>query len=213
MRRLSFVFLIIGALPAAGATFTFDSLNRGWIVSDGSANNGQSGNSYFAGIDATDHSGLELRDWFTFDVSTLTGTVQSATLRLETGTVKEPLAITSETYQVTSIPVSFGFADLGTGGFYGCRVYNASDSLTTQAIDLNSDAFGLIGSGGTFSLGGRITTLTQAAVDEAVFTGISGDPANVQLIVVTSDVVGTPEPATCLLGLTGLAAILLRRRR
>lgn len=213
MRRLSFVLWIFGALPAVGGTFTFDTLNRGWIVSDGTNNGVESGNSYYAGIDASFHDGKELRDWFTFDVSTLTGTVQSATLLLGTGTVKEPQGVSSETYQVTGIPGSFGYADLGNGTVYGSRIYTASDSNSSQMIGLSSDAFTAIGLGSTFSVGGRITTLTQSAVDEAVFASISGDAASVQLIVVTADLTGTPEPATFLLGLTGVAALLLRRRR
>jgi hypothetical protein len=92
----------------------------------------------------------------------LDGPVISAVLTLSTAgvsTVDSP----SMTYQITSIPSVFGFADLGTGTVYGSQVYTAADggpgAGTNRSITLNAAGIAALLSNTTFGIGGRVTTL------------------------------------------------------
>ena len=212
MNRFFITSFLLAATPALGNVFTLDTLNRGWITAGGADNGNSVGNSYYAGIDFSSNAGLELRNWFQFDLSPVSGTVSSASLVIDTGHFNAPGSVTSENYQLTSLGSSFGFADLGTAALYGSRVYTRTDALAIRTIALNASAISSIQSFGVFGLGGRLTTLLQSTADEAIFSGISGSPSNVQLVVTTSDQAGTPEPASVLFVLSGLAVITRLRR-
>ncbi len=122
------------------------------------------------------------------------------------------------TYQLTSLGGTCGFADLGTGTFYGSRAYSADDSFELRSIALNQAAMNAIAaaSGGSFFLGGRISfTVTFGAEEpnQLIFGGSDGPP---QLIINYSEGGGpaeTPEPASILLVATGLLGVAARSRR
>jgi hypothetical protein len=214
VKFVSLIALFLAGVPAFADVFTLDSEFRGWITSTDVGDGTSSANNYYAGIDASFNNGEELRNWFEFDLSSVTGTVTSATLELASGTYLSSQP--SETFQLTSLPSSFGFADLGTGTFYASQVYSSLDNSTTVAIALDAAAITDINAGGTFGMGGRLTSLVESipgSQNEAIFDQISGFPSQAQLIVNTS---GTgpvaPEPASLLLFATGLAAVQALRR-
>ena len=229
MKRFSILFsaILLAGIPAFADVFTLQTGDRGWATSTGGFNT-VAGNpspilNYFAGIDFSNNAGAELRNWFQFDLSTITGTVVSASLQIDTGT---PIfyQTSSETFQLTSLPSTFNlsnpgnsFSGLGTGSVYATQDYNAS-SASTLTITLDSAAIADLNndlSVGTFGLSGRVTTLQQTApgtADEALFTYGGGDPTNVELLVTTTT--AAPEPASVFLFMAGLGALqMLRRNR
>jgi hypothetical protein len=209
--RVCILMLVASLRVAFGGIITLDAASRGWLQPVAPFNNGTSaGNNYLAGFcgpgDCVSNSS-EFRDFFQFSIPSLSDTIVSARLLLDTVVVITPDP--SETYQVTSIPTSFVFADLGTGTLYGSAAYTTSDTDTNKAITLNAAALAAIVSGTTFGVGGRITTLSgQTAVDELIF-GNSASNNTTRLEITTSDV---PEPANWILLGIGLVAVALKRR-
>lgn len=210
--RLAILASSLAAGAASGSVITLDAAARGWLQTVPPFNNGDlPSNNYIAGFcgpsDCVSHSG-EFRDFFEFAIPDFSGAVVGARLLLDTGDVFTPDP--SETYQVTSIPTVFSFADLGTGAMYGSRVYFPSDSGTNQAITLNDAALAAIVPSTTFGVGGRVTTLSgQMAVDEHVF-GSTQFVATSRLEITTITVV--PEPAAWIGLAPGLAALGWRSR-
>jgi len=225
LKRINLFFAVLTAIllsciPALADTFTLSTANRGWITSTGTSNGTSGANSYYTGIDFSYNAGAELRDWFSFDLSTVSGTITSATIQVASGTYI-PYQTTSETLQLTSVAAQ-DFADLGTGTVYGTQVYSAAENAQTVTITLDAAAITALNNnaGGTFELGGRLTSLQQTApgtANEAIFSTVSGDPAQVQLVLNTTGTGGggqgnAPEPASMLLFITVLAAIPLLRK-
>ena len=104
----------------------------------------------------------EFRNFFQFSIPSFSGTLVSADLVLYPLDI-ELLQSPSLTYQVTSLPGSFVFGDLGTGTFYGSRTYTSADALgPALAISLDADALNAImaAAGGAFGVGGRVTSAT-----------------------------------------------------
>lgn len=194
MPKRSFLFQIILVLAAntlgAADVVTFEASRRGWVSETGELNDTT---TYIAGFNPQEPG--EFRNFFEFD-PVFSGTVAAATLILETGGFESPDP--SETFQVTSIPASFTFADLGTGTAYGTREYSEADDcgadgagVTIRRIVLNPDAIAQIASGQTFRLGGRITTLSgQDTQYEFVFSAWDCTSSSAKLELVLGD----PQP-------------------
>ena len=124
-----------GLAPAA--TVTFNASSQGWVnIPDGMNSNG----NYIAGnCGLVDCQAGEYRNFFGFSISGISGTITSAALPLNTFSTslsQSPNII----YQLTSLGGTFGFADLGTGTFYGSRAYSADDSFELRSIALNQAA-------------------------------------------------------------------------
>jgi hypothetical protein len=198
---------------AHGSVITLDDTARGWYT-DSSTNNvftfDSSAQNYFAGFCSADGCGAagEHRNFFTFNIPKLDGQVSSAVLTVSTGSTSFAQSPTAR-YQLTSIPTNFGFSDIGTGTAYGALTYSDSDTDWERSIELNAPALAAISSNTTFSLGGRITTLSpEGQADEYLF-GATGSPYEVaQLTIVTAASV-VPEPSVSLLSGIGLAGICL----
>lgn len=193
--------ILSGAIAQAGV-ITLDATSRGWLNSSGGSDAAGEYANYFVGWCPDNCTTGEYRDFFRFDVPALDGSVVAARLLLDTAVVVTPDP--SETYQVTSLPATFGFSDLGSGTFYGSRIYTTGDSNAVLVIDLNAAGIAAILSNSEFRVGGRITTLSGEA-EQTVF-GNSGTVSQLEITTV-------PEPAAWLLVGCGLAAPLLMRRR
>ena len=216
VRRILFTF---GSLLACGSAMaspvTINASASGWYADSGfhTSNNP----NYAVGFD-----GASLyNDFFTFDLSSLSGPISSATLRLSTFLVSS--AFPSETVSFfdvfTSIPVLTAdqvrpdiYSDLGSGTLFGSRTYFPADSFQVRDVALNAAAIAAINAaaGGGFAIGGSIVTLNGQGVEEFVF-GNSGQ--FVQQLIVEAEAVPVPEPSSLFLLGTGLLAGVRRWRR
>jgi len=145
----------IGA--AGAATYTFYADAQGSINESDVGNGTSSGNFYLAGNCGTGCGQGEVRDFFQFDVTGLSGQVVSAELAIDVGNL-ELDQLDYLTYQVTSLPAvpltSLTFADLGTGLVYGSRTYTQNDDrLRGVTISLDAAALSAIAAGGFFGAG------------------------------------------------------------
>jgi Ca2+-binding RTX toxin-like protein len=146
------------------------------------------------------------RNWFTFNLPTLTAPIISAQLKVNTFGYSSPQ--TSETYELrdvtTAVPTLTAggsgktaiYADLGDGAIYGSRVYTNADNNLIRTIDLNGAAISALTakSGQAFALGGLLTTLDTIDNTEYVFGFSNPLPGDVQLVLNT----GTATPVVSL---------------
>lgn len=136
----------------------------------------------------------EYNNYFTFDLSGISGTITSASFNLFTYTV----AGSSVDYQLFDVisPLSEVHAsgtnaavydDLMTGVSYGSFIYNPSDSNEFRSVLLNADGISALNSaiGGEFGIGGTVTG------------GIEGPPSPPPI----------PEPETYAMWLAGLGLL------
>ncbi|MFM6607093.1 MAG: Calx-beta domain-containing protein, partial [Dolichospermum sp.] len=142
------------------------------------------------------------RNWFTFNLPTLTAPIISAQLRVNTWEYTSNDA--TETYQLqevtTPVPTLTAggsgktaiYADLGDGAIYGSQNYQNTDDYGTSTITLNAAAISALTakSGQAFALGGLLTTLDTIDNSEYVFGFSGGVVGDVQLILNT----GTATP-------------------
>jgi hypothetical protein len=151
---------------ATAATILLTATSQGWMTA--TANNGAyAANDYLAGnCGAGDCYTGEFRNFFEFGIPMLNGPVLSATLLLDTR-YEAMSQSPSITYQVTAAPGGFGFSDLGAGTLYGSRTYTSADQYQVEGIDLDAAALAAIrqAAGGTFVLGGRVTSSVAFGAD------------------------------------------------
>lgn len=208
--------------------FTPGVHNHGWWANAYHWGAGDENDNYFVGrVD-----GIECRNFFTFDLASLTETVVSA--RLEVVPYSYLSSASSETYGLFDVHTDTAtlnynegtnptiFSDLGNGVSYGTFLVERppppipeplfaisgtdSNVLTFQ---LNADAIANINAaaGGFFSIGGTLLTLdgtTDYFGDEGLFGFSCGTGPQYLILEVV------PEPATFLL--LALGAVMLRRK-
>jgi hypothetical protein len=191
--------------------------NQGWWSSV-RANNNPTNDNYLTEND-------DFRSFFSFDLSTIHGTVTSATfdVRRYSGSfgpvtlglfdVSTPAATLITTRQEISDPAIFD--DLGTGNSYGSFVVNPGESTDILSFILNDAALTDIRSAegqGFFSIGARVLSgafIFAASNDEP--GGPSGGLNSIQRLVL--DVQAVPEPGSLVLLGVGLAAFGSTRLR
>jgi hypothetical protein len=164
-RTLTTTALCLGLLAAAPAAVSdaratsYDLLTtqQGWIHQSGQTSSG-----FRAGICTNlfcSFAGVigEFRNFLAFDIPVLDGPLMSATLRLHLAEVLADTPIDPVPYQVTSLS-SLTFAGLGTGTFYGFRIFTpGGDAFATRDIALGTSALNDIGFGGfEFFVSGRV---------------------------------------------------------
>lgn len=219
-----FALVLAASNSALSATVTLDATDSGWYRSDG-VHTPQNQN-YQTGF----FDGTERRSFFVFDLSTVSGTVTAATLRLFNPLVSPTLtgyqspdpSETLEIYDVTTSAASVtgaaagvgGFSDFGSGTLYGSKTVSAADNGTVVEIVLNASAVAAIDSGsGLFLLGGALSTLSGTE-NQYVFgfstASFAGDDVR-QLVLEVREETPIPEPST--VGLTVLGALAFLGRR
>jgi hypothetical protein len=171
-------------------TITLDAADTGWYDVTGYHDPGNT--NYFVGDLSLLH-----RNWFTFNLPTLTAPIISAQLKVNTYDYNSPQP--SETYELrdvtTAVPTLTAggsgktaiYADLGDGAIYGSRTYTNGDDNQFRTIDLNAAAISALTakSGQAFALGGLLTTLDTIDNSEYVFGFSEGFVGDVQLILNT----------------------------
>ena len=216
-----FTLLVVLVVPVHAITFTtgdsqFDAGvdNRGWW-SD-TIPNSDTNDNYF--------TGLGRRSFFTFDLSSLSDSATSATLKIirATSGSGNELEETLELFHVSTDAAVLNnntgtsmaiFDDLGSGVSYGA--FNLpGQGLATDVLmfGLNAAALSDINSaaGGFFSIGG---TLVSDDGTDFLFSGsLSGSPhfiGSAVLEIGTGPVNSSiPEPSSMLLFSTGLAGLI-----
>lgn len=217
---------------ASAATITLDATSRGWYNQNGQALStfhGAPTANYAAG--QSDNSGtlMQLRNFFIFDLPSLTETIVSATLRLTPrGYVSPDPSETYELYDVTTPLASLtdrsgglaAYTDLGSGTSYGSRVFTLADAGTVPVtIALNAAALANLqaAAGARIGLGGALTTLGSGIADQYLFPVTDGRDSISQLVLETAPVTdppaAVPEPASLALLGAGLVVLASRVRR
>jgi hypothetical protein len=212
--------MLAASSPARAATITLNAVDNGAYNQLG--DHAGSNPNYFVGFDGYYVS----RNWFVFDLASVSGTIVSASLRLQTYYFVSYVKPT-ETYTLFDVTTPIAsliaggtglvdtFNDLGSGTTYGNRTYIAADDHKERDIALLAAGVNALQAavGGQFALGGAVTTLLPSLYFgqyEFVFGGSGGALAQLVLDV---EPVPVPEPATLTLVGLGLAAAVVRRRR
>ena len=180
-----------GTIPTQ--TFTLDAVASGFYRDDGVHEVDDYAAGWFAGGSPGQ---IELRDYFVFDLSSVTGTIVSALLRVSTAPpafIRYGSSDPSETFTLFDVATALGtlttgpdsttvFDDLGTGTPYGgVTVTSALGTTVDVPLDAAGIAF-LQGSSGQVALGGALTTLTKGVKDEFLFN--STDAALTRQLVI-----------------------------
>ena len=176
-----------------------------------------------------------LHNYFVFDLSSLSGTIASATLHVYNPAVGQPdpsytggydSGDASETYNLHEVLVLAPlvtnsvlnpaiYTDLGDGTSFGS--YNASLADNGAFIDIPLNAAGIASAQtfvgiGSFVLGGEVSTLASVLNTKEYVFGLTdpvGFPDYTRQLIITI----VPEPATGALVALGLVGIASARRR
>ena len=217
---LAIALLVTAPASADFATFnTSDSQfdagldNQGWW-SD-TFNNSDGNTNYTVGWRSLS-GGQEFRNFFTFDLSSLTDIVVGATLEVVrysyfSPDASETLGLFDVTTDAATLNNNVGtnaaiFNDLGSGTSYGTFVVNSYSFSSTELLSfsLNSNALADINAakGGFFSIGGALQSLTKGIPTEFIETSSGG--FGIQRLVVETQPI--PLPSTIAMAGFGLLA-------
>lgn len=152
-------------------TTTINAANTGWYQNAGLSNQPE-GTNYITGLCST-CGGPIYRDFFVFNIPRGI-TVTSASLNIDTYVYDsvnptETLSLFDVTTSLSSLVAGTGglaaYNDLGSGVFYGSRVYTPADQNLFREFALDAAAVSAIQQsiGGSFAMGG---SLDAAAVPE-----------------------------------------------
>lgn len=192
------------------------SNNQGWW-NNKQTNPNPVNTNYFAGRQLGDES-EEFRNYFSFDLSGISGIVVSARLEVVRYLSREGAAY--QLFDVSTSPEDLArrqiidldvFNDLGTGTSYGTFNIGAGEREDLLSFLLNDDALLDINAslGSFFSIGG----VSANNVSLFLFSHSGGIQ---RLVLETEDIIAVPEPATAGLfglGLVGLGVVSRRRRK
>lgn len=158
----------------------------------------------------------EVRDFFVFDLSSVTGTIIAAELQLVNPSGGFSSGDASEDYDVFDVSTSIAtllaggsgltgiYADLGTGTTYGGKTVSSADNGTTVVVPLNAAFVSAANAtSGQIAVGGAITTLDGDTSNIEIMFGAAGGPSNTQLVLTIE---GEEVPA---LSLPGVVLFLL----
>lgn len=230
MRIIKPVFIGLIALISAtsASAVTLDATGRGVYIEDNifgavASGNG-AGDNYFTGL-VPINPPFHGRNWFAYDLSSITGPVTAATFRVFTGTIRLDSSDTPgefQLHQVASPASDVGttngvaiFDDLADGPVYGNFTYGYSDADMTIDITLNASALADINAaiGGTFVMGGHVNNLDFGdTFAQSIFGPTDSNSVSQLILTAPNHSTAVPEPATGLLGLLAIGGMLVRRK-
>ncbi len=214
LRCVVFVVPWVGLCQEEASALTFDSVDQGQynMAGDHSFPN----TNYVAGNVAGTSPDV-LRNFFVFDLSSVSGNITSAELRLfnpnfgfQSVDPSEDYALFDVTTPASTLVGTLGrnlgradiFADLGTGIGYGVTTVTTADNGSTVVVPLNASfVAAATATSGLLAIGGAVTTLDGSINTGELIFGFSGNPGQLVLNV--------PEPSAPLLLVVGLAGIVL----
>jgi hypothetical protein len=210
-------------LDTSADEFNTGVLNQGWW-SDFGGNNTYNDNYaialFWTAPSYPYQQGIVERDFFTFDLSGISGTIQSATLLLRRGNSGSPnptetIDLWDVQTPVTVLNNNIGpdasiVSDLGSGKNYGSfQVAMSGSASEVLSFALNANAIADLDAsvGGYFSIGGSMEGQPAPGIDRFLFGVSQGFPGQLQLTVV-------PEPAAgYFIFVWSICAGVVRRRR
>ncbi len=210
MKKIVFMYLLIWVGSVNATVIEVSNSDSGWYDSTGRhiSING----NYIAG----NLSGRTYHNFFVFDISGVSDTVTSATLKLFTH--KVTASATYNLFDVTT-PISSlvtgglglvsTYNDLGNGSSYGSLDLLSSQDRQFVQINLNSNAISAINlAGGLFAIGGTYSpnNRSQYAFGNSYF-----NPNN--KLILNTAATSVPEPAGLALSSLGLLASIGFSRR
>ena len=224
LRRLGLATLFVGmtVLPCAAAPVTLDAIDSGFYNASGL--HLQTNENFLTGV----FLGVEDRSFLLFDLSSISGTIVSAQLRLFNpevsaflhGYVSPDPTETLTIHDVTTPAASVrdgsagvaGFGDLGSGTLYGSQTVSAADNGQIVEIALNAAALAdLNAAAGQFVFGGALGTLGAGNRYVFGFTTAAFVADHTRQLVL--DVQPVPEPSALGLLVVGAVVIAARRRQ
>jgi hypothetical protein len=215
---------------AAASSITLTASDYGHYAhtADGAVTN-VSGNYIvgYVGSQTGPFVGQEWRNYFAFDLSSVSGDIVAATFRV-TGGASDQLPFSNGSlfqYTVYDVTTSVNqllaghsgstFADLGSGHSFGSTTLTSSHSTANSApatIDFSSDGLAALNAarGSLFAFGGSTVIPPDLRRDYfgEIFAFDQTYPDYKRELVLTT----TPEPATIIYTLTGLGALVRTRR-
>jgi hypothetical protein len=162
-------------------TFNVPVLTSGWVDNTGKTLAGNA--NYIVGSCC---GAANYNDFFTFNLSGVTGTVESAQLMLNSYSVTND-GLTFNLHQVSTSPVTLDglvanggtgnvgiYNDLGSGSIIGTAVFNVADSNTMKGVSFNSAGLGLLqsGEGSEFAVGGSMVPVPEPSEWALMAAGI-----------------------------------------
>lgn len=178
-------------------TVVLNAVASGFYSQSGSHTSGNYASGWYGNSSSPPNN--ELRDYFVFDLSKITGKIKSAVLRLSaapgngTGYLSSDASETYTLFDVSAAPASVSggtggvavFNDLGAGTSYGSLVATSAMPQIVE-IPLNPAGIALLSSNsGTVAIGGAVTTLVKGADHEFVFNATNSSLT--RKLVITTD--------------------------
>jgi hypothetical protein len=211
----AFVILSFRCTNALADIFVADNTSSGYYDSTGYHGNGNS-NYYSGDADDGPNSNVQLNDYFTFDLSGVSGTIVSATFNVFSSLVTGSGTYSIYTTSLTPAGVGGGcggcvatYNDLTSGSLIGSISVTPADTGEILMIDFNTAGLAwLTANEGTGIVLGGSEPQPPNSYD-AVFSGSGFTPGN-NLTITTA----VPEPTSVLLlGSAVLAAVMVTRRK
>jgi len=230
LRGIWIAFLATCALLAgrdgAADTVTLSQVDRGWYRSDGYHN--PTNTNYLVGDASDSGDAFEYRNFFVFDLTSVTKPVVAASLHLynpidyyyysyngfgsDVSPGYERYAVFDVTTAVTSLTSGSaglaGFLDLGSGTSFGDHGATSADNGTFADVPLNAAGVAALNAAnGLFAVGGAITTLNGDWLNggEMLFAYTGYDSTALILTV--------PEPSGTVLSIAGIVGIAVAGAR